>query len=132
MAHYALREQRSRYMPQLFFPSSITQRDGSSSTDVVRYGPYCEEQTLKQRWREAVLCCMCLLWFDRLMEWVYKGPVWALRLRWSLGIEWVCPTGGSAVLLGWDKPRTTSFCPTAFKLTIPGRIARSYSPTTFT
>lgn len=132
MPHYGLREQRSRYLPQLFFPSHISQWGGSSSTDIVWQGPYCEEGTLKQRCREALLYCMCLFWFDRLMEWVYNGPVWALRLRWSLGLEWVSPTGGSGVLLRWDKPRTTSFCATAFKLTIPGRMARSYSLKTFT
>lgn len=131
MPHYGLREQRLRYLPQLFFPSNIAQWGGSSSTDIVWQGPYCEEGTLKQRCREALLYCMCLFWFDRLMEWVYNGPVWALRLR-SLGLEWVSPTGGSGVLLRWDKPRTTSFCATAFKLTIPGRMARSYSLKTFT
>lgn len=125
MAHYGLREQRSRYLPQPFFPGNIAQWGGSNSTNLVSQGPYCEERMLMPRCREALLYCMCLFWFDRLMEWVYNGPVWALRLRWSLGLEWVSPTasGGSGVLLRWDKPRTTSFCPTAFKLTIPGRMA---------
>lgn len=125
MAHYELRVQRSRYFPQLFSPSNIAQWGGSSYTDIVLQGPYCEEGTIKQRCREALLYCMCLSWFDRLMEWVYNGPVWALRLRWSLGLEWVSPTGGSGVLLRWDKPTTTSFCATAFKLTIPDRMAWS-------